>query len=85
MLSDIRNYLSNRDAVSVRDLALHFDVSPAAMQGMLNHWIRKGRVKRIFACGGCNSCDNQDSEIYTWVAVAENSEANNLAGCLCRG
>ena len=84
MLSDIRDYLISKDAISVRDLALHFDVPPAAMEGMLNHWVRKGRVRKLSACGGCHGCGGAESELYTWVPVCNAAQVSVAAGCLCR-
>jgi len=40
------------------------------MRGMLDQWVRKGRVelrKTEAACGtGCNRCDPAARELYVW-------------------
>jgi FeoC like transcriptional regulator len=34
ILSDIRRYLSENRIVTLKDLSVHFDIEPDAMQGM---------------------------------------------------
>lgn len=71
ILSDIKRYLMERHRASLEDIAMHFDASPDAVRGMLDHWIRKGRVTKEsidMACGdSCNKCAPATTEIYTWV------------------
>ncbi|MEJ1354875.1 MAG: FeoC-like transcriptional regulator [Candidatus Sedimenticola sp. (ex Thyasira tokunagai)] len=71
ILSDIKQYLVERHQATLADIALHFDCEPDAARGMLEVWIRKGKVKRqalSSACGeGCNSCTPEVTEIYLWV------------------
>ncbi|HEB95222.1 MAG TPA: sugar metabolism transcriptional regulator [Sedimenticola thiotaurini] len=72
ILSRIKQYLQQRGEASLADLATRFDTTPEAMRGMLETWIRKGRVQRRLAsaaCGSsCSQCDPAATEIYTWVA-----------------
>jgi putative ferrous iron transport protein C len=75
MLSDIRIFLSERHRASLTEIALRLKVPPEAARGMLDHWIRKGRVCRLAAvCGGgcrrgCGGCsESAANEIYEWVA-----------------
>lgn len=72
-LSDIRSYLSERKMAPLRDIALHFDSDPDALRGMLDHWIRKGKVRRhqddgcrSNCCGGCGE-GGEHKEIYEWL------------------
>ncbi len=71
MLSDIRRFLSSKnDLVSLYELASHFDVEESIMSGMMNHWLRKGRVKKIdSSCNkGCGGCDRAtEGEWYQWI------------------
>jgi len=71
ILSDIRRYLEHRGQASLADIALHFDADPEAVRGMLDAWIRKGRVIRrasAGACGStCQSCDPASTELYVWT------------------
>jgi putative ferrous iron transport protein C len=70
ILSDIRRYLEQRGQASLSDIALHFDADPDAVRGMLEAWIRKGKViKRssTASCGSsCQSCDPASTELYVW-------------------
>jgi len=71
ILSDIRNYLQQRGQASLNDIAMHFDTPPEAVKGMLEIWIKKGRVQRHLAnpsCGSsCSQCAPATTEIYEWV------------------
>lgn len=74
ILSDIKRYLRERRQASLADIALHFDADPDAVRGMLEHWIRKGKVVRHQAnasCGSsCSKCDPAGTEIYLWQEQA---------------
>ncbi len=75
MLLDIKAYMQQRQHVSLRDLALHFDADPEAIRGMLDKWIEKGRVRKCStaACGGCasNCSTRQQEEAYEWVELPQ--------------
>lgn len=77
ILSDIKRYLMQRGSSSLLDISIHFDVDPNAMRGMLEQWIRKGKVRMTSAktaCGSsCNKCDQENTEIYHW------SETDNMS------
>jgi predicted ArsR family transcriptional regulator len=70
ILSDIKRYLKTHQQARLTDMALHFDTPPDAIRGMLEIWIRKGKVARTQinqACGSsCNKCDEANIEIYRW-------------------
>ena len=71
ILSQIKRYLSERGQATLADTALHFDTSPEAARGMLETWIRKGKVRKRLAnvaCGSsCSKCDENATEIYEWI------------------
>jgi hypothetical protein len=71
ILSDIRRYLEQRQQVCLSDIALHFGASQDATRGMLETWIRKGKVRRLVsqvACGSsCGKCAPAQMEWYEWV------------------
>lgn len=69
--SEVKRYLSERKVAPLKDIAMHFDMDPDAIRGLLDHWIRKGKVKLISSedcqgkcCGGCS--EHQTKEIYQW-------------------
>ena len=72
ILSQIKTYLSEKKTIALGELCIHFDTEPDAMRGMLEHWIRKSKVKKHAieeSCNnGCLECSNHDAmEIYEWV------------------
>lgn len=70
ILSEVRDYLRQRGPVSLGDVALHFDTDPQAVRGMLDVWVRKGKVERstlMPACGSsCSQCGVATTEVYRW-------------------
>lgn len=71
ILSDIKEYFSKHPAASLSDLSVRFNVEPEAMRGMLDHWIRKGKLRRLdqsSSCSNCCSeCKSDHLEIYEWT------------------
>jgi len=70
--SEVKNYLAERRIVPLKDIALHFDLPPDAIRGMLEPWLRKGRVRQHLesACqdgGCCGGCAEDSKEIYEWI------------------
>jgi len=64
---EIRDFLRARHGASLGELCRHFRVPESAMQGMLEPWMRKGRVVCMRApcaseCGQCQA----ESEWYRW-------------------
>ena len=70
ILSDIRSYLEQRGQATLADIAMHFEADRDAVRGMLEIWMRKGKVHRKMAtasCGNsCKQCDPATTEIYVW-------------------
>lgn len=72
ILSELRDYIQQQGRVSLKDLVLHFSVDADALRGMLQKWVKKGRIKQEMAggtnCGtGCCQCDPLITEVYEWV------------------
>lgn len=78
ILSQVRDYLKQRGQCTLSDIALHFDTDADAVRGMLDIWIRKGKVEKRSAtasCGSsCQSCDPAATEVYYWVEPTEPTE-----------
>ena len=72
MLSDICTFVRERQRVSLYELALHFDTDEGLLEGMMQHWLRKGRIKQLItppcqtACGGCDA-GARAGVLYCWV------------------
>ncbi len=58
MLKEITTWLDERGSASLSELALHFDMEPAAMKGVLQTLERKGRIEKIGGgkCATCKGC-----------------------------
>jgi putative ferrous iron transport protein C len=72
ILADLRNYLQQKQRITLNDLVLHFQIDADALRGMLGKWIAKGKVKIVSStnvnCGtSCCKCDPLLTEIYEWV------------------
>jgi DNA-binding MarR family transcriptional regulator len=73
MLGAVQRYLAAHGRASLGQLALHFDVAPPAVEGMLQRLIAKGKVRRLPAprrCRGCGICDVALLEVFEWVGDA---------------
>ena len=85
ILSDLRNYMQDHGQASLADIALHFDSEPDAVRGMLDIWIKKGKIHRRSAtssCGtSCSQCDTAATEIYVWESNTLSVELPLPAGC----
>lgn len=70
ILSEVRQYVYERRQATLSDVALHFQASPDAARGMLDYWVRKGKLSKQMAtasCGTrCNRCAEASTEIYLW-------------------
>ena len=70
ILLNIRDYIKAAGSAPVRDLALHFKISHDDAQAMIEHWVKKGNVRKLppgsLCQGGCRSCDPDSIDIYEW-------------------
>ncbi|WP_444994116.1 FeoC-like transcriptional regulator [Aliikangiella sp. IMCC44359] len=77
MLLKIKKLLSEREEMSLTDLARHFYVSEGVMESMLEQWLKKGKVSKRENSGSCSSSCGSCSEAsdvkvyYRWKSVAE--------------
>lgn len=71
ILSELQQYLNERQKVSMSELQQHFRMEAAPLRDMLNRLIRKGRVLREDGkvCKSCHSCAPETIEFYQWVNV----------------
>jgi predicted transcriptional regulator len=81
MLTTLKGYLVGHRAASLSELARHVGADPDAVRGMLEHWVRKGKVSRTAGarCGGCDSCAAADIEFYEWVGERPDDPAAGTA------
>ena len=71
ILTELRAYLIPPRRVAIADLASRFAIQPSALRGMLETFVRKGRVRRVEGgagdCSGCAKCEAYALEIYEWT------------------
>ncbi len=76
MLLKVKDHLQLVGAATLTDLARKFDVPESVMQGMMEQWIRKGRVLMknegitcdSGSCGGCTQSGCAANYIkYYWL------------------
>lgn len=76
ILQEIKQYVKKRQQVSLQDIAVHFDKEPETVRGILDFWVRKGRIElqtQTPSCAGsCHCAANQNQEIYCWNAQLGN-------------
>jgi len=69
----IKQHLMQVKMSSLNALCVIFQTDADKMRCMLEHWMRKGKVKccmKTAACGSqCFKCDSATTEIYEWVGV----------------
>ena len=89
ILSEVRDYLKQRGQCTLSDVALHFDADADAVRGMLEIWIRKGKVEKSAAtasCGtSCQSCDPAATVIYSWREPGAKSSRDTKINVLIPG
>ncbi len=70
-LLELKEYLRNRNIVSINDLSLHFKASREMLEPMLEHWIRKGKLRKETAESSCGSktcsCGDSEQVWYQWI------------------
>jgi hypothetical protein len=83
MLTTLKGYLVARRAASLSELAREVDADPDAVRGILEHWLRKGKVRRTAGarCGGCDSCAAADIELYEWVGERPTPPFSQATAC----
>ena len=76
ILAELRNYIQQRQQVSLADIINHFDVDEQAVRPMLEVWINKGKIHRKMStasCGSsCSQCQTASTEFYIWGQPAGN-------------
>jgi len=70
--SEVKRYLAKRKVAPLIDIAVHFDMEPDAVRGLLGHWIEKAGydLHQDESCnsgGCCGDCGTHAKEIYEWL------------------
>lgn len=75
MLMDIKSYLLGRGPASLSEIAIRLASDPETIRPMLDHWMRKGKVRQVGKAGGCHGCTQcppGDLEFYEWAPASSN-------------
>jgi len=78
ILTEVKRYLQARKEAPLRDMSLHFDMEQDALRGVLEQWMRKGKVCRLPSgtpCNGCSSCEPMNIELYAWVDETQEGDS----------
>ncbi len=74
LASEIKAYLITKKSASLAELTQHFAIDPDNMRGLLEIWIKQGKLRHsppVNACcsngRGCGSCTLTNLEFYDWV------------------
>lgn len=54
-------------SLSMAQLAQDLDVSPQQLDGMIQHWVRKGRIREVQEFSECGSCGSGDDGSCAYV------------------
>ncbi|APZ43707.1 FeoC-like transcriptional regulator [Acidihalobacter ferrooxydans] len=76
--SAVKHYLQARGMAPMSDLVNRFGCDAEALRGVLDFWVRKGRVRELApmqsACGsGCSGCSGSSCTtpalraVYVWI------------------
>lgn len=68
IVRELGELLAQRQRMSLRELARHFDSAEDAVDAMLGIWMRKGRVRKLKP-GGCSGrcCGAREEILYEWL------------------
>lgn len=47
-------------SLSINELAMRLDVTPGMLEGMIAHWIRKGKIRETSNASQCTACGGAD-------------------------
>ena len=75
ILREIRSYLSNNKEATLNEIAADLKTNKSVIEMAINHWIKKGKVKKnnlMQSCKGCtSSCGSclsfYDTTTYKWI------------------
>ena len=85
ILSELRNYIQERQSVPLSDIVNHFDIDEDTARQMLDVWINKGKIRKQLAttsCGSsCNKCASANTEYYFWADSIAVSNIVKPTGC----
>lgn len=71
-LLDIKNHMMKVKMASLSSICQLFKIEPDLLRHMLEHWVRKGKIRKCMkkpACGTkCMQCSPLVTELYEWCS-----------------
>jgi hypothetical protein len=87
----LRAFESARGPLSLNDIARDLDITPGMLDGMIDYWVRKGKIRPAVSgpsCAACSSCASAKSCCTyapnmprSYVLVTD--DAVEVGGCSC--
>lgn len=70
-LIELRNFVQQRQRVSLQEISQRFHVETGVVEGMIAIWVRKGKISShenaSGGCSGCCSCEKGLRLYYEWA------------------
>jgi predicted ArsR family transcriptional regulator len=67
-ISNLKRYLQQREQATLSDIANHFGAEPDGVLAMLEHWQKRGRIRRlkVLKCSGCKQRGCHSADLFRW-------------------
>ncbi len=60
MLRSVLTAFENADApCTLNQLARELDIAPGMLDGMIDYWVRKGKLRPVHTATACNACGSK--------------------------
>lgn len=84
----LRTFETARGPLSLNDIARDLDITPGTLDGMIEYWVRKGKIRAATSGSACVSCRSAKScctysptTPRSYVLVTDDSAESD--GCCC--
>jgi hypothetical protein len=66
MLRDVlRVFETTQGPLSINEMARDLDITPGMLDGMIDYWVRKGKIRACGTESACHSCSHGKSCSYS--------------------
>lgn len=92
-LREVLNCFGDQDTPrSIREMARDMSLEPGILQGMIDYWVRKGKLREVNSGGDtCNTCGVKNGCPFIvalpryYELIDEEDPANEIPPCGCGG
>jgi hypothetical protein len=71
ILTEIEQYMRQQRRSTLLELSQHFGIEQAALRGMLDQWVCKGKMRKVNVLSKCqktcDQCNASELQFYEWV------------------